>query len=807
MANIFSQNWQRRIENAVRAVEDAPPLPAAETWFVEITSTTQTDGRYPGNGRRYSATAKTWADEEDCWVVDANGAALVTGRQYLARLWQSGIGSPAKPVLITDRDSGDAQSVTTATISTGQNDYAVPTDVLAVNPSSSFAFTGFEAPDSGSRVIEIINTGSNTISFTSESASSTAANRIYNPNGYTLPARTSGYLIYDTVNARWNLAFSGVSGSGGAGDLADFQFIAKASDESVTSSTTLQDDNELTFAIGANETWFVQCWLLIDADLAGDLTCALTAPAGATGWWGGHRFASGASDAVNEAANWSIQTNLTTASSRDIGGAGAGTVVATPCQGYVVNSSTAGSVTLSWAQRASSATATTLKAGSCMIAYKIGTGSTSGIVNGASGQFWRMNEAGSSQVWRGAANDFLVDTTITAAENGESWRHTSATPHAVTLPAVADCGNQWYAYFYNDNSGTVTVSVPSGSFLHGTASFTLEQDECALVHTTGGGGFGVYRSWALTVPATRFGLLNALTDATPAAADRFPFYDDSAAANRDCSGTGLAEMVETILGLREVLTAARTYYVRTDGSDSNTGLADTAGGAFLTIQKAVDTVAALDISIYDVTIQVRSGTFTGAIAIDGPWIGSGDVALVGDTTTPGNVIISVAGNCITVEAYAHVSVRGFKLTSSAGDQGLIYCKDNATVNIDGKMEFGAANTFHLYCFTGGNINITADYTINGNAVGGFAADRGASINFSGTITATMSGTPAFSGAAHMRVAGTSVIEGLAGVTFSGAATGTRYDAQTNGVINTAGGGANYIPGNAAGSTATGGQYV
>lgn len=252
---------------------------------------------------------------------------------------------------------------------------------------------------------------------------------------------------------------------------------------------------------------------------------------------------------------------------------------------------------------------------------------------------------------------------------------------------------------------------------------------------------------------------------------------------------------------RELLLANRTYYIRTDGSDSNAGLADNAGGAFLTIQKAVNVAKTLDLNGFSVTIQVRTGTYTGSILVDTPFFG-GQVTLAGDTTTPANCVISHnAYGAFSISNASILSIRGFQIQNSAASslgQGILV-QNNSVLNISGNMAFAACTRSHLEINTGGTVNVNSGYTISGATNYHWLLNYGALVLSSQTITIT--GTPAW---------GVSFIDATNGsgatvfsATFSGSATGKRYNSTLNAVINTFGGGANYFPGNVAGTATTG----
>ncbi len=301
----------------------------------------------------------------------------------------------------------------------------------------------------------------------------------------------------------------------------------------------------------------------------------------------------------------------------------------------------------------------------------------------------------------------------------------------------------------------------------------------------------------------------ATSKPTPVDADELPLVD-SAASNvlKKLTWANVKATLKTYfdtlylsttLTRREVLTANRSYYVRTDGSDSNNGLANTSGGAFLTIQKAIDIVASLDISIYTVTINVAAGTYAAGASVVGPWLGSGTVAITGDTTTPSNVIVQ---SQIKVDAGGRLTVGGLKITPAGF---CLYATGGGAISVTGKMEYGASGSYHLFAEKYGSIDITAAYTISGSAICHQLANTG--FIRGSSITVTLSGSPAFS-AGFVNATRLGVITAIA-ITYSGSAgTGPRYSIDTGAAIYTASGNANYFPGTTAGTggTSTGGGF-
>lgn len=276
-------------------------------------------------------------------------------------------------------------------------------------------------------------------------------------------------------------------------------------------------------------------------------------------------------------------------------------------------------------------------------------------------------------------------------------------------------------------------------------------------------------------------------------ADFFGVYDASA-------DTGVKVKMSTVV--REKLAGPRTYYVRTDGSDSNTGLANTSGGAFLTIQKAVDVAASLDTVTHNVTIQVGDGTYTARVLLK-RLVGAGIGVIQGNNSTPANVIISTTSQSAIVGAdCGEWAIRDLEIRTTTSGNGIQ--ADGATKITFQNLRFGAIFLHQINVRYGAFVNATGNYTIAGNAYTHISVEGGGFFEAFGR-TITLSGTPAYSG--WFALATTTGVISIASNTFSGSATGARYSAALNSVINTGGGGATYLPGNSAGAAATGGQYA
>lgn len=250
---------------------------------------------------------------------------------------------------------------------------------------------------------------------------------------------------------------------------------------------------------------------------------------------------------------------------------------------------------------------------------------------------------------------------------------------------------------------------------------------------------------------------------------------------------------------RERLTTNRTYYVRADGNDSNDGLADTSGGAFLTVQKAIDVVAdTLDLAGYNVTISCGSGTFA-AISLR-TLVGRGRATISGNSSA---INVASGDNVSASNVLGDWKITGFSFQNTGSGNQVV--ARNATIAL-GNNTYNYGNTgVHITAADGGVITVEDGYTLAGNCAAHWQVLNGGTLRCEG-ITITNTSGLIFTTAFAFCASGGNMLVG-ANTFATTTATAVRFQVVQNGVIRTYGAGASYLPGNSAGVTATGGQYV
>lgn len=242
-----------------------------------------------------------------------------------------------------------------------------------------------------------------------------------------------------------------------------------------------------------------------------------------------------------------------------------------------------------------------------------------------------------------------------------------------------------------------------------------------------------------------------------------------------------------------------TFYVRQDGNDANSGTEDSPQGAWQTLQGALEKIMAWDFRQYQLTLSVgnaqwdASGLFLPNMGkyslipiLKGNGSGTvfnlngGDEGFFSITPSSSWVIEDMA---FALSGETRINNNGgfvsFNNTTFSGTTSspVIYWANCAKGTIS-NCSFDCSASSCILPNAGGQIIMTGNISVSGN--------------YSYIINAINGGFAVADGS---------------GAVFTGSPTGTRYNASLNGVIDTRGGGPNFIPGTSAGTVSGGGVYV
>jgi hypothetical protein len=266
---------------------------------------------------------------------------------------------------------------------------------------------------------------------------------------------------------------------------------------------------------------------------------------------------------------------------------------------------------------------------------------------------------------------------------------------------------------------------------------------------------------------------------------------------------------------RTLLTAATTFYVAPGGQDvPGNGLSITAPAA--TIGFIINLLQNnYDLNMQVVTIQLANGTYNESTFFSGDVAGLSNalhLIIQGNMASP-NLVVWNGNPCLHLLYEATCTVQGVTMQSSISQ--CIISELGAQLGFS-NIIFTAVPGAHLVAARQGMIQSLGNYSITGGGQYHAVAYESANVfldtlpgNYMGQSTPpgaptiTLTGPPAFSVGFIGSIVGSAV---RVGATFSGTATGPRYIATMNGVVDVIGQGLTYLPGNAVGVLANGGQY-
>jgi hypothetical protein len=262
---------------------------------------------------------------------------------------------------------------------------------------------------------------------------------------------------------------------------------------------------------------------------------------------------------------------------------------------------------------------------------------------------------------------------------------------------------------------------------------------------------------------------------------------------------------------RVTCTASRTYYVRTAGTRTGSltteleGTSNTDADAFGTITACLAALKRLDFNGFAPTVFVNSGVFTEIITLP-TLIGTDSANLIGNGVANTTFTYDLAtgsgtffGVLQSLSIFTVWKIIDAKITTTANNRAAILCGN-------GKVFFENIQTdshyIDFWCLDSGIIEASGNYSYSRNKTRHIYCEGNGVVRIQGRTVAAIA-SPSFSDAGIFCAYGYPLVV-INGNTYTGSATGKRYQADYGGrIISSVG--ATYLPGSVAGTT-NGGFY-